>query len=158
MDWSSNVKVDVDKFDLESELAQKGLMDGITGLANTLRSQIVLNIQSENLIDTGALLNSVYVQTPDGDGRTQAIAAATAAAATIGQHSGKPHDAPIAEETEEAHEGLVAKVAVAMEYGLYLETGTQHSDERPYVAPAVEEVSPKAADIVGEYIKARMGG
>jgi HK97 gp10 family phage protein len=78
--------------------------------------------------DTGFLKSSIYTSTKDGSNYGQGI-------------TQPPGDAYQLEEVDKppAHTGYVA---VAANYGIYVEFGTRKAGAQPYLIPAVEKVRP----------------
>ena len=140
---TTTVKVDADLFGLIGDAVAQAVTDTVTEAAFAIEQRAKYGIVTQNAVDTGALMNSVYTQTAMHDGRDSAISDASAAALTNGRHSGAPHPKPFSEEvaTEEVKgEGMTAKVGVAAEYGFYIEEGTPRTTARPFLRPAAETV------------------
>lgn len=153
----STVKVNLDKFDLMEAKIAKGASAGIRALAFAIQEQAQQNIQEVGAIDTGALRSSIYTETDREDGRIAAISEAKTKAASVGV-SGKPGNPDaIASPGTQISGGLMAKVGVAMEYGLYIEMGTVKMGARPFLFPAANQVGGQAEQIVGGYIGEEVG-
>lgn len=104
-----------------------------------LQAAMQAHIRANGQIDTGFLVNSVYVVTSEDNsynsgGHADAFASV---------------DAP--------REPTTAYVAVAANYGAYQNYGTRFQPARPFVEPAVDEVRPEfeaAMSAVEQYLKA----
>lgn len=154
----STVKVNLDKFDLMEANITKGASAGIRALAFAVQEQAQQNIQDQGAIDTGALRSSIYTETDREDGRIAAISEAKAKAASVGAKSGKPgNPEAIATVGTQISGGLMAKVGVAMEYGLYIEMGTVKMGARPFLFPAANQVGDKAEKIIGGFVAEAVG-
>lgn len=149
LDSSPDVVVTLNRFGDLTPAIRAGAKLGIAEVAFAIEQRAKYHVVENDAVDTGALMNSIYTQADGTDGRDEAIAAATEASLTTGKHSGKPHGAPFEGAPQEnTGRGLSAKVGVAAEYGIYVEMGTEHTGQRPFLNPAAQEIRPKAAEIV----------
>lgn len=132
----------------------KALSIASTVVAVKVQEQAKLTIQAKDIIDTGALFNSVYVESSVIDQREEAVSAARAAASVPGKHSGKTHDALEGVPGSDGRRLGCAKCAVAMEYGADVEQGIGHKEARPFLKPAADATAQVAAGIAGEAFRA----
>ncbi len=88
-------------------------------------------------VDTGALRASIYTVTSKGSGRQDSIGQAEA---LYWKGKGEPSEEgmPLLPEIPLPPDELTAFVAVGMEYGPYVEYGTDRMAARPYLVPAAE--------------------
>jgi hypothetical protein len=154
------VTITIDKFDEVMPLARKAMSQALDAIARAVQQRAKNNIVTQGAVDTGALLNSVYVQSPLTDEREQAISAASSASKQPGRKSKKPHDQEFtpADVIHEPKGPMAAKVAVAAFYGLYIEAGTVHSGERPFLNPAAESVKSEANDLAAAIVAKALEG
>jgi hypothetical protein len=120
------------------------------------------SIRGVNLVDTGAMQNSAYVDTTRGmSGMARAVADATAKSKQPGAKSGQPSfPLKIAQPGRELQEGE-ARVAYAVEYAIYWEFGfgtkKGNSYYAPFLGPAAEQLKrdapAKAKKILEGYLK-----
>lgn len=85
--------------------------------------------QARAPVDTGFLKNSIYVEMQE--------------TSTYGQVQDPEGDQTLLPEVERPHERTTAIVAVAANYGVYVEYGTSHAPAQPYLTPAAENVKPE---------------
>lgn len=143
-----DIEIKLDQFALANTVVREAVRLAILELGFLIEKHAKRNVQSENLIDTGALVNSIYVATELENPRGDAVSAAIAAGKTKGRKSGRAHDSTeIADEDPVVGE-FVVKVAACVEYAVYLEFGTTHMDQKPFMTPAVAEVMPIATEFV----------
>lgn len=155
----SDVKVILSRFDTTKARVHEAVSDGVMAIALAIEQRAKYNITEVGAVDTGALRASIYAEGPGSSGRREAaIAEAEAEAATEGQHSGRPHPFTVADEETIISGDLRAKVGVAAEYGIYIEFGTVHASERPYLTPAVDEVGTLAEDMVAKMVREALAG
>lgn len=153
---AGNFEITFDKFDKAGLLVGRGLSNAITALAFAVQDRAVDNIQQIEAIDTGAMRASVYVETSKIKGREPAIEKAISEGKNVGQHSGKPHlETTIASPGTEVSGPKMAKVGVAVNYGIYIEMGVEEHGRpaRPYLSPAAEEVRGEADVVAAQFIK-----
>jgi len=151
----ADIRIKTENYDLAKRQVREGLDAAIRALAFGVQAAAMDNIRQypeENRpIDTGALLNSIYVTTRDADGRGEAMVRASSAAATPGK-SGRTHSAPQGMASDFGHAIMQAKVAVLVEYGVYVEEGTSRKEARPFLRPAFEDIRPKVDEIVKRHV------
>lgn len=99
--------------------------EAVAKLALEVETQAKANIVQQDIVDTGALLNSVYTELPGANN----FAAAKAAV-----ESRNP-DAVVAQLPAAADDE--AHVGPSVEYAIYHEFGTSKMGARPYLGPAV---------------------
>lgn len=159
---------DVEQTDNSAALAaliQRAAMKGLAEAGFKVQAKAMDNIRSNEQIDTGAMLNAVYVETPDENTRAQVVAAALEKHRAAGSEAqAAPAPPPVAEDE--------VRIAEAMEYGIYQEMGVLRTvtvdgevfgqagmGARPYLGPAGEEVRKEVPEIVKRHIdKALKGG
>ena len=90
--------------------------------------------------DTSAMANSIYTLTKNYDGFGAATSAAKQANPNV-----------ITERVPKPTGNVIARVAVAVNYGSYVEMGTSRMAAQPYLYPAGESVTSKIND--GSYWK-----
>jgi len=96
------------------------------------QAHAMANIQSQGAIDTGATLNGVYVVTADQSGYGQASGAV--------ERRRPGHALPTGDELDGVQNAKAsAAIAVATDYGPYIEFGTAHMPARPFLIPAFDE-------------------
>lgn len=115
-----------DRFPAEVARIRKATALQIDGL-------IKRNIVASDIIDTGFLLNSVYIADEDGSSYASAQSAASSrnAAGTMAPEV-EPGDG-------ETVVGMGAAYAAPIEFGAHNEDGSVRTDARPFFIPAVEE-------------------
>lgn len=96
-------------------------------IAFRVEAEAKKNIRAHGLIDTGAMVNSVYV-TMQGDANTPPAGAAD-----------NPNGIVVPLPTPS--EGAVAHVGPSVHYAIYHEFGTTRIPARPYLGPAVNTVA-----------------
>lgn len=104
-----------------SQVVRKTAFDG--------QANIQAQIRSNNQIDTGFMLNSVYVKT--GQESTY----------TGGEHALPEVEAPPDEQT--------AYIGVAAYYGMYQNYGTRFQPARPFFEPGIEATRPGFEAAIG---------
>lgn len=114
-------------------------------LALAVEGEAKLNIQTNEQIDTGFMVNSVFTITPNSSGYSAAKGAAEA----------KNPDLVMAPEPT-MEDGALAGVAVGAEYAIYQE------EKKPFLYPAAETVAQKAgatiARVLNEMVSDGAGG
>ena len=159
---AANFEIKFDKFDKAGLMVGRGLSNAITALAFAVQDRAVDNIQHIEAIDTGAMRASVYVETSKIKGREPAIEKAISEGQNVGRHSGKPHlETEIASPGTEIDSYKIAKVGVAVNYGVYVEMGVEGAfgnkdlnfPPRPFLTPAAEEVRGEADVVAARFIK-----
>lgn len=93
--------------------------------------EIEAEAKSRVPVDTGALKNSIYTVTDQGSTYGQAAGAAVSA---------NPRSKEVPEMAKPP--GVSAIVAVAIDYGIYVEMGTRKMEPQPFLGPAAEIVEP----------------
>lgn len=150
-----DVDLKVDKFDLAKRLVRKGLDRAVRAVAFGIQAHAMDRIrqypEDRRPIDTGAMLNSIYVETSSQSQRETKLNEARVLAAA----GGKQLAEGLSSETPKA---LEAKVAVCVEYGVYVEMGTSRMAARPFLHPAVEDVKPKADEIAAREVQEALKG
>lgn len=153
---SAEIIITVDNFDLAKKQVREGVDRAVRALAFGIQAAAMDHIrqypESIRPIDTGAMLNSIYVTTSDSDGRVDAIANATAAGSRPGIKSGMTNPATPGIPSDFGKKIMEAKVAVLVEYGVYVEEGTSRMAGRPFLKPAFGDVRPKVNDIVKMHV------
>jgi hypothetical protein len=138
----SYVTIKADHFKLAGQKALEGARKGVAAICFAIQEQAQVNIRDNGSIDTGSMLNSAYVETSTQSGRAEAIGKAAGASAS----------ATIADQGTPITEPAQGKVAFCVEHAIYVEFGTVNAAEKPYLGPAVEEIKPKAAKVLGQFI------
>ena len=154
----SQVRILFDGWGPASDAARLGAEDAVTALAFMVQARAQRNITANGSVDTGAMRNSIYVHARGKSNRVQSIAAAVQAGAGPGAKSPKGHLVPIATPGTVIVGPLRAKVAVCVEYGIYVEMGTKYAGAKPYLAPAFAEVNKRAQKIAAQYVQDRLKG
>lgn len=110
------------------------------------------NIVDMDAVDTGALLNSDYIETKDASGFEAARSAAQAAADSPGQHSGKPQRKfDVWDEADEGELGpLDARLAFAAGYARAVHDRDENA--RPYLDQATIAAEDQAGRILLEIV------
>ena len=114
-------------YDLLPEMAEK-LGEALDEAVKKASFDIQAAAQAVAPVDTGFLKNSIYVVTDD-----------KSTYGGIQEPTGGQEALPEVEPPRE-HEAVVA---VAANYGVYVEFGTVHTSARPYLTPAVALVEPQ---------------
>lgn len=160
----SGVKITLDNFPaLTAEIVQ-GVGQGVRALAFAVQEQAIENIREVDAIDTGALRNSIYVETSEANERATALASAVAAGKTVGKKSGKAGAVAAADPGEGLlGDGLTVRVASCVEHGAYVEMGvtaSAYGDQppRPFLHPAAAAIQPKAQGVVAQYVADAVAG
>ena len=118
-------------YDLLPEIAEKlekALDKAVRKAAFDIQAHAQANITINNSVRTGFLKNSVYVKTDEES--------------TYGEIQ-EPQEGQEALPQVDQPKKHSAVVAVAANYGVFVEFGTVHMGPKPYLAPAVAEVAPK---------------
>ena len=115
-------------YDLLPEIAAK-IEEVAAKVVRKTAFDIQAAAQANAPVDTGFLKNSIYVVTRD--------------TSTYGQVQSPEADQTLLEQVEAPHEQTTAIVAVAANYGAYVEYGTVHGPAQPYLTPAVEKIKPE---------------
>lgn len=158
----SEVRIDTSGLNLAKIAISAAVGKTTRALAFAVQEQAVENIRDIGAVDTGALLNSIYVETEGQNQRPQSRTASMNAAASIGRKSGKASpngDEPIQGEPVTGH---TARVASCVEHGIYVEmgvTGSATGDHagRPFLIPAAHEVQSKAEGVLGAILQEELG-
>jgi hypothetical protein len=87
-----DVRINLNEFDLRQDAILRGVAKGIRAGAFAIQEQALVNIEENDSIDTGAMRNSVYVETDGVSEREEKLALALAAGAQPGKKSGEPGD------------------------------------------------------------------
>lgn len=115
--------------------------DALMALAFEIEGQTKQNINEEDLIDTGFMVNSVYAVGQDGAGSYDAAkAAALAAGASVGVKSGQVNSAEMGDKAPFENDKQRALVAVGAEYFIF------HEQKKSLLHAAAKE---KAAEFGG---------
>ncbi|GEM_PF-1702655 len=147
----------VDRFNAANEAIAEGVREGLKAYAFAIQEEAIEKITDENLVDTGALRRSVFVQAHGLDTRAEALAAAMALASGLGAKSKRPHGPfQAAAPGKPIEADYQAKVGVCVNYGIYLEMGTVHMAARPFLKPAANTVQAKAKDLIGKYVSEKL--
>jgi hypothetical protein len=138
--------------EIENEVAK--------ALGTAILDQAIENIRNVGAVDTGALLNSGYLETSTESGRAEALAAAqklrSKAKSSVAEEDGDGGGEP-----EPLDEGM-ARVSFAVEHAAYVELGTAVEGKtrmaaRPFLIPAAEEIRDEAEDIAAAVVKDVLG-
>lgn len=158
-------RIKFDKFAQVEIKTLAGADKAVRAAAIAILEEAQANVRSVGAIDTGAMLNSIYVETSKtaGSERAQAVAKAVSAGGKPGIKSKKPAKPSMAIPTPIPAKPGQAKVAVAVEYGVYIEMGVKASKTgdhppRPFLHPAVETVRREIPQIVAAIVKEELGG
>lgn len=152
------MSVDVTIKDNSSDAAdalREGMLRGLAEAGFKVQALAMENIRENQQIDTGAMMNAVYVETPDDNQRDEMVAAALALNESARTAIPGPPVGP-----EEV------RIAEAMEYGVYQEhgwlgetvvDGVRYGQTgmfgRPYLSPAGEQVRKEVPEIVAKHVK-----
>jgi HK97 gp10 family phage protein len=105
------------------------IADNLPDVLSKVVRKVAFDIQSDAQslapVDTGFLMNSIYVKTSKDSSYSQ-----------VGQPS--KEGASLLPEVENPPDDQTAYVAVGANYGIYVEMGTVHMPAQPYLSPAVE--------------------
>ena len=115
-------------YDILPELAEK-LTKALDEAVRKAAFDIQAAAQAAAPVDTGFLKNSIYVVTDNGQSTYGAIQ--------------EPTDGQEALPEVEPPKRHQATVAVAANYGVYVEFGSAHGPAQPYLTPAVALVAPQ---------------
>lgn len=119
----------------ELERIANGLNTSTKKVLHRVAFQIEGDAKDRAPVMTGALKNSLYTDTGEGSGYSQASAAAKALRPGV--------------ETEEAPHpsgDIAAVVSACVEYAAYVELGTSKMSSREYLKPAAEKAAKKLND------------
>jgi hypothetical protein len=112
------------------------------------------NLSTNGSVDTGALKASVYFSVPDDDGFPAAVALARALRPGSDWFDRPRSGYGRVEINNDSY--YAGFVAVAAEYGRYIEQGKVHQPPKPFLAPAIavtnREFRQKAADIINRLL------
>lgn len=113
-------------------LVEKVVADGLANVALEIQGQAVLNIRSNNQIDTGFMMNSGYVVAKNGTDTYSKLQSS-------GVYSGKSGDNLRRELADRADlpEGVEALVAFGANYAIYQEAA------KPFLFKAATEIAGK---------------
>ena len=150
-------KVTFDRFPVANEAAVRAVSKAVRAIAFGVQESAIERIREQDAIDTGAMRNSVYVETDEVNERASKLAAAIAAGGSPGIHSGKPHHVVPASPNGSGLEELQARVGVCVEYGVYVEMGTVKMAARPFMAPAGEEMQKLAQGVAAQFLADELG-
>lgn len=115
-------------YDLLPEIAAK--IDDVAGkVVRKSAFDIQAAAQATAPVDTGFLKNSIYVVMRD--------------VSTYSTVQAPEADQALLPEVDKPAESTTAFIAVAANYGLYVEYGTSRAAAQPYLTPAVELVKPQ---------------
>lgn len=136
--------------EIETEVAK--------ALGVAILDQAIENIRNVGAVDTGALLNSGYLETASESGRAAALASAKELLSRAKSSAGEGDDAG---EPEPLDEGM-ARVSFAVEHAAYVELGTERNGKkqmaaRPFLIPAAEEIRDEAEEIAAAVVKDVLG-
>jgi hypothetical protein len=139
--------------EIENEVAK--------ALGTAILDQAIENIRTVKAVDTGALLNSGYLETSTESGRAEALAAAQKLRTSAKSSAGESDGGDALEEPEPLSEGM-ARVSFAVEHAAYVELGTAVEGKtrmaaRPFLIPAAEVIRDEAEDIAAAVVKDVLG-
>ncbi len=129
------VRLDVDTRRLNRILRNLGgnTAQAVRKIAFRVEAKAKVNIQQHGLIDTGAMVNSVYTSTNQG--------AFADGAQTAGAPGADRNPEAISVPLPSPTNGNTAFVGPSVHYAIYHELGTHKMQARPYLGPAVESVA-----------------
>ncbi|MCW5936726.1 MAG: hypothetical protein KIT11_05410 [Fimbriimonadaceae bacterium] len=147
----AEVRLRIDRFDLAKSGVRKGLDGAVRALASECQARAIDNIgaypEARRPIDTGAMQASIYVETADSSERQEALARAAEQYATASRAEAPPEGAASPRPAD-----LEAKVAVGVEYGVYVEQGTPKMAARPFLEPALASLEAETERVVKEAV------
>ena len=157
-----DVRLDTSGLNLAKVAIGAAVNKTVRALAFAVQEQAVENIRDQGAIDTGSLLNSIYVETRAASLRPQSRTAAMTAAASVGKKSGKPSQNgadPAQGPPVEEHQ---ARVASCVEHGIYIEMGVSGSATgdhaaRPFLAPAAHSIQDKGDGVLAAILSEELG-
>lgn len=150
----SNVRIKINKFPEVAKAAVEAADRAVRAIAHALEEEAVNNIQQMNAIDTGALMNSRYVESSHDNGRVAAIANALSYAKRPGAKSGKPHGSlDLAYPSAQRRKPGEAKFAFAVGYAVFVNDGTNVMGARPFMDEAVAAIRLEARQIAASAVK-----
>lgn len=120
-----NVQIDTGRLNRILRNLPGNRRQAVANLALEVETQAKANIVAQDIVDTGALLNSVYAELPGTNNF------ATAKAAVESRNPDATVTQLPAPGADEAH------VGPSVEYAIYHEFGTSSMGARPYLGPAV---------------------
>lgn len=129
---------------LERAGQEEVLNKAVLAAAAYTEGAVKVEIRQEDLIDTGFMMNSVYVTGPDKSDYTKAVGLAKAHAdrEMLSEMDAKPKQAIL---------------SVGAEYSRYLHDGTIYMSARPFMLRAFNRTKDKAAQAAAAVMKSELG-
>lgn len=129
---------------LERAAQDEVLNKAVLAAAAYTEGAVKIEIREEDLIDTGFMMNSVYVTGPDKSDYTKAAGFARGCADRdmLSEMDAKPKQAIL---------------SVGAEYARYLHDGTMYISARPFMLRAFNRTKKHAAHAAAEVMKAELG-
>lgn len=137
--------------------AREGMKESLKEAAFEIENRTKENIRKVDAIDTGNLLNSVYVSIPGDDRRPQKLAVSGEFFSVKQNRNVKVKADNLGERTP-LPSGNQITVGVAAAYGIYVEFGTRRMAARPYFFPAVESVRGDMREIGTRWVRRKVEG
>lgn len=137
----------VNKFARAFDAVDDGMSVLVRTLAFAIQEETQNQISEMDAIDTGAMRNSVYVETDDKSGKSQALSSARAArpdaqgvssSTTVGKHQ--------------------ARTAVGVNYARFVHDGANGTAPRPFLHNASEMIQGEADDMAGRILRDKLRG
>lgn len=153
----STVTLGKNGFAASKAAVRVGADRAVREIAFGIQAEAVERITEIEAVDKGAMKNSVYVVTPGANGRSEAVSAAKAAAASPGAKSKMTGD--VGDPTPPEDPGpLEAVVSVGVEHGIYIEagvTGSATGDHaaRPFLLPAADHIGKQGAKVLAAHVR-----
>lgn len=144
----SNARIKHEIFGKLTKATAEGMDRAVRAIAFAIEEEAAHNIAAMGAIDTGALLNSRYVETSKDNGRPAAIARAARMVLKPGAKSGVPKGSlELATPSRPRRKSGEAKFAFAVKYAIYVNNGTSRMAGRPFMDQAVATIRREASKI-----------
>lgn len=150
------VKVDYDGSGAAARRAAEIMSKAVRAIAVRIKERTQTNIGAQDLIDTGAMLASAFIDVEGVQGRGGAVSAATSAAASPGRKSGRARKFRASPAATPVVAGpFEAKAGVAAEYAAILNDGSEGGQVKAhrFFTQAVEDTKPEIKGAVTKIAK-----